>query len=82
MIGYTAGDCISGTIDVFIQQPIDVVGLEIDFVGVERSHLSLSGVIKPNSIHREVNEIIRLRANVLEYKAMLGRGQYTYPFML
>lgn len=74
MIGYTAGDCVSGTIDIFLQQPIDVVGLEVDFVGVERSHLSLSGVIKPNIIHREVKEIIRLKANVQEFQAMLGRG--------
>ena len=64
MIGYTAGDCISGTVDVFLQQPIDVIGLEIDFVGVERSHLNLSGVIKPSLIHRETKEIIRLHVNV------------------
>ena len=64
MIGYTAGDCVSGTIDIFLQQPIDVIGLEVDFVGVERSHLSLAGVIKPNMINREVKEIIRLQANV------------------
>lgn len=73
---------MSGTIDISLQQPIDVVSLEVDFVGVERSHLSLSGVIKPNMIHREVKEIIRLKANVQNFEAMLGRGQYTYPFML
>ena len=73
---------MSGTVDISLQQSIDVVGLEVDFVGVERSHLSLSGVIKPNMIHREVKEIIRLKANVQNFEAMLGRGQYTYPFML
>jgi hypothetical protein len=64
MIGYTAGDCVSGTIDIMLNQPIDCSSLEIEFVGVERSHLKLDGVIRPNKIHRESKEIIRLHAQV------------------
>ena len=64
MIGYTAGDCVSGTIDIMLNQPIDCSSLEIEFIGVERTHLKLDGVIRPKVIHRETKEIIRLHAQV------------------
>ena len=51
-------------------------------MGEERSHLKLEGGEKPSIIHRETKEIIRLRCPVQDFSAMLGRGQYTYPFML
>jgi|DEB19_MinimDraft_2_1074335.scaffolds.fasta_scaffold409111_1 hypothetical protein len=39
MIGYTAGDCVSGTIDIELLEHIPAEQLVIEFVGLERSFL-------------------------------------------
>jgi len=39
VLGYRAGDTISGTIDIEIGEKFDATELVVEFVGVERSHL-------------------------------------------
>lgn len=53
------------------------------FVGTERAHLSLDGVIKPLDFHRDCKEICRLVNVAVEFPTnQLSKGQYSYPFML
>ena len=39
LVGYTAGDCVSGTIDIVLEHYIAVEDLILEFVGLERCFL-------------------------------------------
>ena len=82
VLGFNAGDTISGTIDIEIGKPFDSVDLVVEFKGVERSHLSIDGptTLKPD--HREIKEIISMRQIVVQFPEgqSLQPGQYSYPF--
>jgi len=57
--------------------------LTVVFIGIERAHLSLDGVIQLLPFHRDVKEICRLVNVVVEFPTnQLCKGQYSYPFML
>lgn len=60
VIGYTAGECVSGTIDIQISKALNCQGLTLEFVGTERCNLCLDGVIKPMEYHRDCKEIVKL----------------------
>ena len=82
VIGYTAGECVSGTIDIALTEALNCQNLTLEFVGIERSHLSLEGVIKPMLYHRDSKEIVKLVCLVVEFQCPVQPGQYSYPFML
>jgi len=44
VLGFHAGETISGTVDIEISKPFDAVDLVIQFKGVERSHLAIEGL--------------------------------------
>jgi len=67
VISYTSGDCISGTIDIDLQADIVCQALTVVFIGIERAHLSLEGVIQLLPFHRDVKEICRLVNVVVEF---------------
>lgn len=69
MIGYTAGECVSGTIDIALNETLNCQNLTLEFVGTERSHLSLDGVIKPMLFHRDQKEVVKLVCIVVEFTA-------------
>jgi len=75
-----AGDTISGTIDVEINQVFDATDLVIEFSGVERGHLNADGVISVKEYHREVKEIISMKQIVVQFPEgqQLEIGQYSY----
>ena len=83
IVSYTAGDCVSGTIDIDLQETIHCQSLSLVFCGVERAHLDVSEVITMMEYHRDCKEIVKLCAVVVEFPSLcLDKGQYTYPFML
>ncbi len=61
VLGFNAGDAISGTIDIVIKKTFEASELVVEFKGVERSHMSTDDVISVKDIHREVKEIISMR---------------------
>lgn len=61
VLGFNAGDTISGTVDIEIGKPFDAVDLVVQFTGVERSHLSIDGPTTLKDFHREVKEIISMK---------------------
>ena len=67
MLGFNAGDTISGTIDIEIGKSFDAADLVIEFKGVERSHLSVEGVTSLKEYHREMKEIISMRQIVVQF---------------
>ena len=67
VVGYTAGECVSGTIDIVITEALNCQNLTLEFVGTERCNLSLDGVIKPMEYHRDAKEILRLVCMVVEF---------------
>ena len=40
VLGFNAGETISGTVDIEIGKPFEATDLVIEFKGVERSHMS------------------------------------------
>ena len=42
MIGFTAGDCVSGTVDIHLPQRKLFSELTVEFVGVERIFIPLA----------------------------------------
>ena len=62
VVGFNAGDTISGTIDIEISKAFDAMDLVIEFKGVERSHLAIDPLkdeLKP--YHREAKELISMK---------------------
>lgn len=83
VIGYTAGDCVSGTIDICLAQHFDFEELVIEFVGLERSFLDPHHVSGLQPFHRDAKEIIHLRQVVRVFTGYgIDPGQYAYPFQL
>ena len=54
VLGYSAGQTISGTIDIEIGEKFDATDLVVEFVGVERSHLFPEGALTLKDHHREI----------------------------
>ena len=67
VLGFHAGDPISGTIDIEIGQVFEASDLVIEFHGVERSHLSHDGVVTVKDFHRECKEIISMKQIVVQF---------------
>ena len=82
VIGYSAGECVSGTIDIVLTEALNCQNLTLEFVGLERCNLSLDGIIKPMEYHRDAKEILRLVCMVVEFQSPVQPGHYSYPFML
>ena len=61
VLGFNAGEAISGTIDIEISKPFEASELVVEFKGVERSHMNTEDVIHVKDMHREVKEIISMR---------------------
>jgi hypothetical protein len=83
-IGFTAGDDISGTVDIQINEPFPAKQLTVSFVGVERSHLDASDVLEPLDYHREAKTVIEIKSvlAVFDNSTQLAPGQYTYYFLV
>jgi hypothetical protein len=73
LLGFTAGDCISGTVDIVLFEAHMFTKLVIEFVGKERQHTTKTG-------ERKNEEIIRFTALVSEFCEEFQPGQYSYPF--
>ena len=84
VLGYNAGDAISGTIDIEIGEVFEAQDLVVEFKGVERAHLDTSEVISVKDYHREVKEIISMRQIVVQFPEgqNLQPGQYSYSFQV
>ena len=82
VVGFNAGDTISGTIDIVIVEPFPASELTLEFKGIERSHLSAKRVLKPLDYHRETKEIISMKSVVATYNTgeFLQAGHFTYSF--
>lgn len=80
-IGYTAGDCVAGTVDVVIKQSFPSKALVLQLVGVERAHLNVD-LSQVKSFHRETKEIVKLETVMATYAedSQLQPGHYTFPF--
>ena len=85
VLGFNAGDTISGTIDIEISKVFDAMDLVIEFKGVERSHLA----IDPNkdelkAYHRETKELISMKQIIVQFPEgqCLEPGQYSYQFQV
>jgi len=85
VVGYTAGDCVSGTIDICLQEHFDFDELILEFVGLERSFLNTKSLpgLQPERFHRDAKEIVHLRQVVRVFTGYgMDPGQYSYPFQL
>lgn len=83
IVSYTAGETVSGTIDIGLTEAISCQRLTLQFIGQERSHLSLDQVVQPLPFHRDTREIVQLAQTVVEfYDSKLDKGQYQYTFCL
>lgn len=84
ILGFLAGECISGTIDIEIQEPFPSSELTLEFTGVERSHINTKNVLKPLPYHRETRQIITMKTVVATFEEgqHLQPGQYTYSFQI
>ena len=84
VLGFYAGDCISGSIDVHIGKEFDAQDLVIELKGVERSHISINNEDNMKDYHREVTEIISMQSVVVQFPQgqMTQPGQYTYAFQI
>lgn len=82
LIGYTVGDCVSGTVDIEIVQPFPAYNLVVSFIGEERVHLDTSQNAVLSELHRESREIANLSVVLAEFTndTLLQPGQYTYAF--
>ena len=67
MLSYTAGETISGTVDIEITKRFDAKDLQLEFSGVERGHLSTENVISVKPHHREVKEILCMKQIVVQF---------------
>jgi len=62
VLGFNAGDTISGTIDIEIGKVFDAMDLVIEFRGVERSHLAIDPLKEElQPYHREAKELISMK---------------------
>ena len=62
VLGFNAGDTISGTIDIEISKVFDAMDLVIEFKGVERSHLAIDPTKEElKAYHREMKELISMK---------------------
>lgn len=84
VIGYEQGECISGTVDIQINEPFPAKDLIISFVGIERSHLDASHTEEPLDFHRENIEVIHVTSTLdtFDENNQLPPGQYTYYFLV
>ena len=80
MIGFTAGDCVHGSVDVVLKDPIKINDLVLEFVGLERCHLPALPITNPYKYGAK--EIICMRVLVQSFTAQLEAGHYTFPFSL
>jgi len=67
VIGYIAGECVSGTIDIVLTEALNCQSLTLEFVGTERCNLSQDGVIKQMEYHRDSKEIVKLVCLIAEF---------------
>lgn len=81
-IGYEAGDCIAGTVDIQINEPFPSKDLTISFVGIERAHHDCSSTLV--DFHREKVPVIDIKVVLATFEEgkPLGPGQYTYYFLV
>ena len=68
VLGYNAGDLISGTIDIEIRKVFDAMDLVIEFKGVERAHLAIDPTKEElKGYHREVKELVSMRQIIVQF---------------
>ena len=67
VLGYNAGETISGTLDIEIKETFDASDLIIEFKGVERGHLCTDSVLSVKDYHREEKEVICMKQVVVQF---------------
>lgn len=85
VLGFKAGETISGSIDIEISDIFEAQDLTIEFKGVERSHISTTdSAMSVKPFHREEKEIISLKQVVKTFSQgdQLQPGQYTFCFQI